>query len=177
MKKELAIHLFLFVILFLLITLLRRYFVPSYIAFWLGGVVGTVLPDIDHLIYVYYLRPHELTSQRAIYAIKRREILNTFNLLAATRNERTQLIFHSAWFQLLFLAVTFWVITSTDSIFAKGIVIAFSLHLVIDQLMDLQQNGDMNNWFSQLTFKLDREKALFFSIAMLLILLVFSLFF
>jgi len=54
--------------------------------------------------------------------------------LLSTRQERIGLIFHTILFRAIFFVLTFWVMTSSTSLFGKGIVLAFCLHLVIDQI-------------------------------------------
>ena len=92
---------------FILITLLKKYFNLSYWPLWLGGMIGTFLPDIDHVIYVMFLKPVELTSQRVNYLVQRQELKRAVELLYDTRSERVGLIFHTVLFQLIFLVLTF----------------------------------------------------------------------
>ncbi len=145
-----------------------------YWPFWVGGIVGNFLPELDHFIYIYFLRPHELTSQRVSYMLGRKEILRSLNLLAGTRSERTKLIFHTAGFQLIFLVLTFLVITSSGSLLGRGLVLAFSLHLLIDQVVDLVETGNLDNWFRELPITLNNELRKGFFILMLLVFLVFA---
>lgn len=114
--------------------------------FWIGGIVGNFLPDLDHLIYAYFLRPHELTSQRVGYLVGQRRLIDGLRLLAVTRSERTKLIFHTAGFQLIFLVLTFLVVTSSGSLLGRGVVLAFFLHLLVDQAIDFMEGAD-RNWF------------------------------
>lgn len=81
MKKELALHFLSSLFLFIPISLVRHYFastvlqtILSFWPFWLGALIGTILPDIDHIIYVYFLRPYEVTSQRINYMAQRGEL-------------------------------------------------------------------------------------------------------
>src|SRR5690348_12940926 len=109
MKKELALHIATTAIFFAPIFLLRYFSFshPSislaYLAFWLGGLVGSILPDIDHIIYVYYLRPYEVTSQRVMYQTQKGNLMASWNLLSSTRSERTNLILHTILFQIIFV--------------------------------------------------------------------------
>jgi hypothetical protein len=143
---------------------------------WFGGILGTLLPDIDHLIYIYFLRPHELTSQRVASMLGKRELMKTLQLLAVTRAERTKLIFHTAYFQLLFLVFAYLVITSSGSILGRGLVLAFSLHLLIDQAVDWMETGGLANWFRQIPVQLEREQQRWYMVAALAILLFFGFF-
>jgi len=162
-KKELALHFLSAIILFVLIFLFRNYLagaagqtLSTIWPFWVGGIIGTILPDIDHLIYVYYLRPYEVTSQRVAYMAQKGQLLQSWHLLASTRSERTNLILHTVIFQILFLILGFLVVTSSGSLLGRGLVIAFLLHLFVDQIIDLRQTGNLSNWFRQIPIVLDR---------------------
>lgn len=174
MKKEIFIHFAFLISFFIIISVLRKWFILSYWPFWVGGIVGTILPDVDHLIYVYFLRPHELTSQRVSQMLSRRDIKGIFSLLADTRSERTKLIFHSAFFQGIFLILTFLVLTSSGSIFGRGLVLAFFLHLAIDQLVDLVEVGNLDFWFESVKVSVDKEKSRLYMAGVLFITLVFG---
>ena len=102
MRRELFIHFSFWLSFFVLITLVKQLFNLSYWPFWVGGVVGLFLPDIDHLVYVFFLQPQELTSQRVNFLLDKREVKRTLELLYETRSERTGLIFHTILFQLIF---------------------------------------------------------------------------
>src|SRR5436189_229296 len=125
MKKELALHLLTTLILFIIISLLRGFLNITFWPLWAGALIGTLLPDVDHLIYVYYLRPHEATSQRVMYQVQKGQLSQTWHLLSTTRSERTNLILHSILFQLLFIVLSFLAISSNGSLLGRGIVIAF----------------------------------------------------
>lgn len=176
MRRELSIHFFSFIIFFLIISLVRGWFEPAYALLWLGGLAGTALPDLDHIIYALYLRPHELTSQRARSLLQKGQIKETWVLLATTRQERKNLIFHTAWFQVIFFALTFLVLSSSSNLFGKGLVLAFSLHLLVDQLVDLVETQTLVNWFWSTPFNFDRERYTFYFLGGALILLFFAIF-
>ena len=180
MKKELAQHFFTTIILFIPIFLLRYLNIHllsanlSFIPFLIGGLIGTVLPDIDHIIYVYYLRPYEVTSQRVMYDVKKGNLSESWNLLSSTRSERTNLILHTVTFQLLFVLLSFLVISSSGSMLGRGLVLAFLLHLFIDEMIDLKANGNLSNWFRQIPIQLDRMQLNIYLIANLFVILIFG---
>lgn len=174
MKKELALHFVSTLVLLVLIVLFKRWFNFSYWPLLAGGLLGTFLPDIDHLIYVYFLAPQELTSQRVNSLVEKRDIGRSVALLYETRTERKNLIFHSFYFQIIFLILTFFVISSSGSIFGRGLVGAFFLHLIVDQVVDLRDTGSLDNWFSQAGFSLTSERSNQYIIASIVILLVLT---
>lgn len=178
MKKEFLTHLLSTLFFFALITLYRRWFDnPWYLMLWLGGLAGTFLPDVDHLLYTLLTRPQEVTSQRVNHYLSQRQFLPAADLLLRTRHERLKTIFHNAPFQVFFLVFAFFIITSSGSLFGRGLVLAFMLHLLVDQAKDLQTLGSLKHWFEGLAFQLDQTQIAFYWVVNFALLLVFGLFF
>lgn len=176
MKRKIFIYFSFLISFFIFISLFKGWLKLGFWPFWLGGIVGMILPEIDHLIYVFFSNPQELTSQRVQFACKSRDFKKCFQLLAATTAERTRLIFHSVTFQVIFLILTFWVVTSSGSLFGRGLVLAFSLHLVLDQLNQVLEKGELASWFWQLPLSLDRRQTNFFLAAVIFLVLFFGFF-
>jgi hypothetical protein len=80
MKKDLATlyfrHSF-----FILISVYRDWLSLSFMPFWLGGIMGTLLPDIDYLIYVYVFKPKESSSQEVAGLISQRNLSKSWDTL------------------------------------------------------------------------------------------------
>jgi len=159
MRRELFIHLSFWFALFVAVAVVRHYFALGYWAFWVGGLVGVILPDLDHLIYVYFVKPGDLTSQRINYLVNKRELVRSVELLYETRTERKELIFHTIFFQLIFFVLTFWMLSSSGSYFGKGLVLSFIFHLSVDQLMDFDSLKSLDNWFTNLPVKWDLKQS------------------
>lgn len=161
MKKEVGNHLIFYFSFFLLVTLLKQYFNWYDLLFWAGGLVGTVLPDVDHLLYVFVFKPIELTSQRVVYYFRAKQYKEGLKLLYDTRFERRDLIFHTFNFLAIFAILTFWVVSSSGSLFGRGLVLGFWLHLCVDYLKRY----------------LEKEQSLYFVIFLFLLLFIFGFLF
>lgn len=175
MKKELFIHFTSLLVLLLISTLTKGWFSLSYWPFWIGAIIGMILPDIDHLIYTYFLRPQELTSQRVSHMVENKDVVGATDLLYSTNEERVvNLIFHKAYFQAIFFVLTIFVITSSGSILGRGLVLAFCLHLLIDQIREFRKTGNINNWLSNLPISLDKSQQKYYLIAVAILVLIFT---
>lgn len=175
MRRELFIHLSFWFSFFVFITLIRSHFSLSYWPFWVGGLVGVVLPDLDHLLYSFFIKPTDLTSQRVGSLLQKREVKRSVELLYETRNERSGLVFHSVFFQLIFLILTFWMITSSGSIFGKGLALSFALHLAIDQIMDLSDLNNFDNWLKNSPISMDLQQSKIYCLVTVVLLCFFGL--
>ena len=156
MRKNLITHIVVVAIFFLLVTLFRQLVDIAYLPLWIGGFVGAVLPDIDHLIYVYFLKPQELTSQRVIRMVSKGDLNNTYQLLRSTTDERKKLIFHNALLQVVFVVFAYLVMSSSTNLFGQGMVLGFLIHLAVDQFVDLTKLDTLSGWFSNISFTFDK---------------------
>jgi len=162
---------------FFLIAIVRDWFESRYLLFWVGGLAGIFLPDVDHLVYVYFKRPHELTSQRAKLLFEKRRLLRIAELLYSTGQERKSLIFHTALFQLAFLAFAFFVISSSGSLFGRGLVLGFLLHILIEQLNELMRFENIDRWLASINLRLNKNQAaLYWFVNLLTVILLGFLF-
>ena len=127
MKKDLINNVIYFLSFFLLVTLINKLFSFSYWPLYLGGIVGMILPNLDHLLYSFVFKPFELTSIRIKALIAEKRYKEAIMFLYATKEERKDLIFHSLNFQLIFAVLAFWVVSSSGNLFGKGLVLGFSL--------------------------------------------------
>jgi len=135
MKRVFFIHFSFLVSFFILLSLVNSWLALSYWPLWLGALIGSVLPEMDSLVYVFFVNPQELTSQRVIYFLKKRSIISVIKLLVETRFERGILVFHSNTFLITALILGIWLMTSSASYLGKGIVWGMVAHLVVDRLI------------------------------------------
>lgn len=176
MKREMLLHFGVLLVFLTLTILIKGWFNLGVWPFVLGGIFGTLLPDVDHLIYVYFLRPQDLTSQRVAYLNEERKFTKAVEILADTRYERSMTIFHSVIFQVVILVLTIFVVTSSTSLFAIGIVTAFSLHLLVDQVIDIRKVGSIQTWFRNMNIVVDKKRSTYY-VAVIFVVLIFVTFF
>lgn len=143
------------------------------VLFLVGAVIGSFLPELDHLIYALFLKPHELTSQRIQGKVQARQWPAALSLLYVTRKERRELIFHTAFFQIVFVLLAFLIATSTASAFGRGLALGFLITLFMDQLVGYFNREDISHWFYAIPMTISRSQfKLYIIVQGLLILLL-----
>jgi|SRR3972149_11731961 len=175
MRKEILRHGITTAILLAVVTIFKRWLDFSVWPLWVGGALGMILPDLDHFLYIY-LNPQELTSQRTIYMAEKVKVMEIFKLLAETRSERRNLIFHTVLFQIVFLILTIFVLTSSGSLLGRGLVLAFYLHLAIDAYIDWKETGTLENWFKNSPIVIPNDKLKTFILGNFVLLLLLAIF-
>ncbi len=161
LRKKITSNLLLTLPWLVVVTLLRWDWQWSLIWFWLGGFAGSFLPDIDHLLYVYFIHPEESSSVKATGLLRQGQLKEAVVFLTNTAQERVILSFHNVLSQVFFYALCFWVLTSTGSLFVKGMVMAASLHLLRDEVLLLisgQENLFRQNFFWQIKKEFSSEQ-------------------
>lgn len=144
MKKEIFNHLVYFFAYFVFLTIVNSLYSFSYWPLYIGGIVGLFMSYADHLLYVFVFNPQELTSQRVTLLLRSKQYKNALILLHDTWDERKNLIFHTNLFQIIFTILTFWVVSSSGSLFARGLVLSYLLGLVIFNLKKYIAKTDNN---------------------------------
>jgi hypothetical protein len=172
MRSKYATYLLFLLGFFLLISIFRGWVDLNYLVFWIGGLLGVYLPDIDQLVYVYLLRPHELSSQRATKMIGKGQVKEAASFLRGTTTERKKLIFHSALFQLVFAAFAFLVTSSSGSMLGNGLVLGFLLHILVDELSDLMEYDNLDLWMGNLSIDLNKQQATVYWFSNLIFLII-----
>lgn len=120
---------------------------------WVGAVLGWLFPYFERLLYVYYVRPHEQLSVQVKHLLASRRIVEVFRLVAL-RGQEQRLIGRSVVFLLLWVPLSLFVVTSTNSFVATGMVLGLGLQLV---LWMLTIRGDWERLTHGLFWPVQRE--------------------
>lgn len=176
MKKDLVTHFSFMISLFVLIIIYKQWFDLVYLPFIFGGILGTLLPDVDYLIYSYFLYPHDESSKQVMELVEDRKIKRTWNYIVKHRNSAKDLLFHTSLFQIIFAVFALVVITSSGSLLGFGLVLAFMLHLFVDQLVDQVENKSMESWYVRFPINLDKLQKKWYLVLNGLVILIFGFF-
>ena len=137
MRREIFIRLSFLISVLILVSIVKHWLSLAFWPFWLGGILGLFLPDLDHLVYIFFLGPQELTSQRVVYLIRNRNFRGAVSLLFDTRAERGDLVLHSNFAFVVILIFTFWMLTSSGSLPGVGLVLGMTVHLLVDRIKNV----------------------------------------
>ena len=157
-----------------LISLFRWPFGFEIVWWWFGGLFGLFLYNLDHVIYLLWQAPKEVTAIEFKKLLVERKIKNAFALLCQTNQERTRLVGHSVIFQLALVVVTFFAVSSTASLFGKGLVMGMFFYSLINQGQLLLKGKGLLSWFWQVGFKISAKAEAFYFLGLLVLLFFFS---
>jgi len=135
-----------FLFYFLLVSLLRWEISLSVILMWVGGVVGMLFEWVDRITYVYFTKPHEQLSFQVKSLMSQKRYREALLLIDYRKHEQKHLTVRSLLFVLVWILAAFFVLTSTGSAFASGMVMAIGLSILIDMIKDWHNIGELKKW-------------------------------
>lgn len=174
LKKHLipAVEILAFIVL---IWLVKQFPFVFFIYLIVGFVIGSLVLELDHFIYWYFLDPKNQESIIAKNLIKQKKYKKIIKLIGDTAQFHTSLIFHHFIFQTILLIITFFVFTSTSSVLAKSIVFFTNTNLVIKQIYQLSSDkAHLQKWlFARLEKQISLQKIHYYVYLVTIIDLVF----
>jgi hypothetical protein len=108
-----------------------------------GWLIGWILAEADHLMYATVCNPQELTCQRVKSEIEKRDWKKMWKLLQETKSERTKLPVRNVLTGFVITGLGLWVVTSSGSPLAAGVVFGFGVRLFSEILAD----ADYKKWY------------------------------
>jgi hypothetical protein len=173
-KKEAPIYSAILIIYLVIITILRWQLKFEMFLFWLGGFFGLLLYNLDHVVYLLWQSPEEPTALKFKQLISKRRFNQSLDLLSVTCQERKQLMAHSVIFQGALVVLTFFALSSTASLFGKGMAIGLFLYSLINQGLKLAREEGLGDWFWQLGIRLSSTGEAFYFLSLVVIFFFFS---
>lgn len=178
MRQKLLVHYLFLFSFFIFVAIRRNLFSWLGLSFWFGGILGTLLPDLDHLFYAFVYKEESSSFLSFKSYLSQKKYLSAFVSLFKKDDKEGVSVFHSFSFQLLFFVLTFWIVTSSSSLFALGLVLSFSLHLLVNQFSELMEKGNLDSWsLGFFKFDVPRDKHFIYWLVLVVIFVLFSLVF
>lgn len=116
-------------------------------ASWIvAAVVGSVLPDADHLLYFFGYGKNDGYNRQIAAFVKARQWRSLTVFLELGHKHNTNLSFHNVYITAMFIAGSF-VASGIDWQFAVVLLGAICSHFLFDMFDDIVQLGALNtNW-------------------------------
>ncbi len=143
--------------------------VYNFMAWFLGGFIGWNLLLVDQFVWVYFTHPEENLSFNTKHFIEKGNYLKAIRYLLQNKDKQNHLAFRNLYFQIAWLVLALFTITTTITLFGKALVMAVGLHLLLDQWFSYKEKGHFDWLFWQLNKKLaqDGQKAYLYLITSL----------
>ena len=126
-----------FIIYFGLLSVLNVSWGLNLIFLILGGVLGISFILVDRLIHIYFTRPDDELSFQFKSLVAQRKYLLALKTLTLRANEQRYLLVMSVIFAAMWVPIALFVVTSTGSLFATGMILGIGLRLSYDLISGL----------------------------------------
>ncbi|HOM77929.1 MAG TPA: hypothetical protein PLT50_01845 [bacterium] len=90
----------------------------------LGCILGTFILDLDYIIYAYFTDPNQDFSVTLKGFIRHKDYINAISYVFYHKNDVKEKTLHSVLFQVILLALTFFMIFSPLNLFTKTMIIS-----------------------------------------------------
>jgi hypothetical protein len=142
-KTDFKQHIFPLIAIFIVTSIFWIFSKNHYLNFiylFFGLSLGSYLLDLDHLLYWLYLKPNLEESRLAQVAWKKGDWRSLIKLLEITEKHHLSLVFHHYFFQVILTIFSFFVFTSTSSVFVKSLLLAANIHLLVDEIVSYRDD-------------------------------------
>lgn len=142
-------HMGIHISLGLIVALVAHKFMPdsSTQRLLIAGALGSVLPDLDHLLFILFYGRKTKYARDFKYTFLHEGFRSWWNFCKLNHKHNTQLISHNLLFMLLTVAISFWFLLERDSASMFVFMFAWFMHYTFDIFEDYLFFGKLNsNW-------------------------------
>ena len=144
--------------------------------FWIGGLLGMNLLDLDHLLYVFTHLKEE-SSQKFIRLWYDKKYKEAIFYIVGSHKKCNRKILHNAIFAAaLGVFSILWVLISHSSAFQIGLILSIFLHLLKDIIDDLKDMEHLKKWLFWYSKKPVSDRVLIMYISFLTLMFLYSTF-
>lgn len=123
-------------------------FFKELIPWFLGAFLGAYMIKLEQLVYIYYIFPQQPLSSEVKELIGQKQHKQAWALLKQRVGEQ-KLAFRSLVFQLVWVVLALFTLTSTTVVLGQTLVMAIGLHLLLDEWQAMKSQGHINWLFWQ----------------------------
>jgi len=105
----------------------------SIISIILGALIGWLIPWLDKIAYIYILHPEAQVAQYVKYQIDQKQWRAAFNSLNRRAKDFDQLTTRGILFQLAWVVLAFFAVTSAAGWFGKTLVLTLGLRILLEE--------------------------------------------
>ncbi|MFZ2663762.1 MAG: metal-dependent hydrolase [Patescibacteria group bacterium] len=141
-------HMVIHILIGLLASLIVRDLFPNYnyskiVSF---SIIGSILPDIDHLLYIFWYKKKEDYAKDARAFLKKYHIKAYINFVKENHKKLTDVYSHNLFTVLLFTAFCH-LYFSEEKVLGVTLCLSIIFHLLFDVVEDFLLLGKLNsNW-------------------------------
>jgi hypothetical protein len=130
----------------LVLALLRWQWDVTLVFLVVGVFMGWGMIYVDRLIQAFLVRPHEHLSEYVKHKLREHQFWEVVQLLRERGDEQRRLVMRSVIFMAAWIPVAIFVLTSTGSMLAVGLVMGMGLYLLVEVWRDWSNWERLREW-------------------------------
>ncbi|MDZ7586140.1 MAG: hypothetical protein U0946_00155 [Patescibacteria group bacterium] len=107
-----------------------------------GGIVGWLLAYADYAAYIYILHPEAQISQYLKWQLEKRQFKIFWETLKRRQNEFDKLTTRGILFQLAWVVLAIFALSSTTGGFGKAVVMGLGLRVLVSEWGEFRKNKE-----------------------------------
>ena len=97
-----------------------------------GGWLGFMMVELDKIAYVLFLHPESQVAQYVKYSVEKKNYKRAWEQLKLREKEMVKLTSRSGLFQVVWIVLAFFALTSVPSWFGKVLVMSLGLRILVE---------------------------------------------
>jgi len=140
-----------------------------------GMLVGWIISESDRFVDILYVNPDTKLAEYTKRYLSEKKFLKAWQLLIYNRKLQIKLVFHSALFQIAWVFIAFFTLSSTTTFFGKGFIVGLGLSILLRQWQDwLKDKKFLQKWlWWQFVNKISIKNTYYYLLIMTFIVLIF----
>ncbi|MFH0942970.1 MAG: hypothetical protein V1810_02230 [Candidatus Beckwithbacteria bacterium] len=122
-----------------------------------GAAIGWLMPIFDYVAYVYILHPEAQISQYLKYEIVKKQFKPAWETVKRRRGEFDKLTTRGILFQLVWVVLAVFAITSTTGWFGKSLIMGLGFRVLVEEISEWRK--DRASLKKKLLWQVEKEWA------------------
>ncbi len=142
-------HMFIHLLLGVIVALVAHRYFPEVATsrLILAGFLGSFLPDIDHIAFMYLYGKNSSYAKMSKHVLSHDGFRAWWTFCTLNHKKNTQLFSHNILFALSAILISLWFLIAKDSISMFVFMFAWFMHYIFDIFEDYLFFGKLNsNW-------------------------------
>lgn len=108
-----------------------------------GWIIGMIVLQFDRFVDIYFTNPDTKLALVVKEYVLKNKWQNAYLIIKKNKHLQTKLTFHSALFQIIWVLLVVFTLSSTNSIFGQGFILGLGFSLLLEEWGDYFKDKDI----------------------------------
>jgi hypothetical protein len=135
---------------------------------WVGAIIGILLPDLEYILYAYFIDPSVQTSSDIRAFLRSKNIKGFVSYIDTKEYSFGEMSVHSVLFLFVLMIFVIYAGAGNAFILVKGLALSMYITLVYSAFIELYKTKTLKRWFWMLKISMNTSQYSAFLIVMFL---------